>query len=167
MLHNSINMRDNHSLSTLEVEIEPNHQTKCQKCLILCGTESRIISLTYIGIGAGHFYIFYKYSYDFTIGFQQRDYIWVFFALATFSWLLVVYILIRTCSAVFLSVRSSKEASKVADNQHENDDDDQEASLNKLKAYTVALYKNIFNINGKYFLIKISKSIFGTYIKDP
>lgn len=120
MSQDIVNIQNDHSLSTLEVEIESKGHTKCRKCLILCGNESRFISLSLICIGAAHFYIFFEYSMRFRIGFQH-DGVWVFFALAILSWLIVVYILVRTFSAmIFLG--NGEKASIAADiNEDEQD----------------------------------------------
>ena len=114
---------------------------RCRKCRILCGGESIVVALTVLGLGGGNIYSFFLKT-----GFQlrfTREGAWVFFALATLSCLLALSFIVRTCIAIQprkeKGAKESKTTSKIA------------AAVNVV----VVWYNRLFDVNGKYYLIKM------------
>jgi hypothetical protein len=132
-------MKENPLRDNLEVErpARPEGPTRYQKCRVLCGRESVVVSTLVLAVGAGNLLIFYFYSRK-TFRFNGRKWIWVFFVLATLSSLLVVSFIARTCKAILKHERKVKKLPPTS-----------------MAVIVIAHYNSIFDVNGKYYLIKM------------
>ena len=119
--------------ANLEIDSAERTLSKCQKCRILCGYESVLVTLLVLAIGGTQIFVFRSYSGGF-----NREGLWVFFLLGCLSFLLAAVILVRTCIAVF--VPKKKEEDK---------------GTSGTFAALKARYRDIFDVNGKYFLTQM------------
>ena len=83
--------------ANLEIDSAEKTLSKCQKCRVLCGYESVLVTLLVLAIGGTQIFVFRSYSGGF-----GREWLWVFFLLGCLSFLLAAVILVRTCIAVFV-----------------------------------------------------------------
>eukprot|EP00944_MAST-04C_sp_MAST-4C-sp1_P002554 g2554.t1 len=120
----------------LEIDSAGKTLTKCQKCRILCGYESVLVTLLVLAIGGSHTYITLAYKQT---AFEASEGLWVFPLLAGLSFLLAAVILVRSCIVVFVPKKKKEE------------DKTSSTAFAALKAR----YHDIFDVNGKYFLTKM------------
>ena len=123
----------------------PPELTRCQKCRVLCGCESLLVSLVVLFIGGSNFFIFFTYAGGF-----NREGLWVFFALGTLACLLVVWFIVRTCLALRVKRNRKKTEEKL---EHKKDT----KLVLALKA-VVNRYNDLTDVNGKYYLAKMYAS---------
>ena len=109
--------------------------TRCRKCRILCSYESIWVALVVLGLGCGHYFIFFRY----TGGFKRKG-LWIFFVLGTMSLLLVLFFLGRICIKIFHRPKKTTKKGKTTQN----------IILSVRQWYT-----SRFGINGKYYLTKM------------
>ena len=119
--------------ANLEIDSAERTLSKCQKCRVLCGYESVLVTLLVLAIGGTQIFVFRSYAGGF-----GREWLWVFFLLGCLSFLLAAAILVRTCIAVFVP-------------KNKEEDKGTPGAFAALKAR----YRDIFDVNGKYFLTKM------------
>ena len=88
----------------LEIDSAEKTITKCQKCRILCGYESVLVTLLVLAVGGAQILVFENYAGGFNI-----EGLWVFFLLGCLSFLLAVVIIVRTCIVVFVPKKKKEE----------------------------------------------------------
>jgi hypothetical protein len=144
--------------------------TRCQKLRVLCGYESILLLLIFLGVGGGHFFIFTLYP---------SNWRWVYFAMALLSCLLSISFVLRTISAVFTTEKkmkkepSSQESTDAKETIDENavvkdgpvldnpTEATQSTNTSEICKYfykvrtIVAILKEVFEVNGKYYLVKL------------
>ena len=118
----------------LEIDIAEKTITKCQKCRILCGYESVLVTLLVLAMGGTQILVFESYAGGFNM-----EGLWVFFLLGCLSFLLAVVIIVRTCIVVFVPKKKKEE----------------DKTTSSAFAALKARYRDIFDVNGKYFLTKM------------
>jgi hypothetical protein len=119
----------------LELEVETNRPT-FQKLKIICSCENMLVTITVLLLGLCLFFVFFS----FPLGFQ-REGLWVIFALAVLTWLIALSFIARTCIAIVAP--SSTEKHTVG------------TKTKKGTCWIVTLYNDIFDINGKSYLVKM------------
>ncbi len=124
------------AIGKLEIEMgndEAQELTRCRKCrILLCSRESIVVTVVALIIGSGQYYIF-------SLAKTGLEGVWVFFALAILSCLLVLSFIIRICIAIQPTKQNKKEKGK----------------KDKTPSKIVTCYKHIFDVNGKYYLMKM------------
>ena len=139
--------------ANLEVEIESEKKielSRCQKCRILCGRESILVSLLLLFVGGSQFLIFFSYSGGFL-----REGLWVFFALGALSWLLVVLFVVRTCVGICPIKKDKKTEEEQEEEQEEKQEEKKETRLALAFHSLKARYNDFTDVNGKYYLTKM------------
>ena len=120
--------------ANLEIDSAEKTITKCQKCRILCGYESVLVTLLVLAMGGTQILVFESYAGGFNM-----EGLWVFFSLGCLSFLLAVVIIARTCIVVFVPKKKKEE----------------DKTTSSAFAALKARYRDIFDVNGKYFLTKM------------
>ena len=86
------------AIGKLEIDMENQEAqelTRYRKCRLLCTRESIVVSVLVLALGGSNIIIFFGYAGGF-----GREGLWVFFALAILSFLLVLSFMARCCIAV-------------------------------------------------------------------
>ena len=130
-------------IGNLEIEMEKHEAqelTLYRKCHILCGRESIAVSVLVLVLGGSNIFIFFAYTGGF-----KREGMWVFFALAILSFLLVLSFTARSC----IAIQPKKLKKKGDEKEQENREEDKKPST--MCVIVKTHYNYLFDINGKYY----------------
>ena len=117
--------------------------TRCQKCILLCGRENILLFFLVVLLAGGHLYLYATYS-----GGLSRKGLWVFLLLSILSWLLALSFIVRTVCVACLKEELVENKKR---RRHR-------ASKGSWLIALKAKYDSVFDVNGKYYLIKMYAS---------
>ena len=130
------------SPARFQIEGETSQLSRCQKCRIIWGCESLLISLIMLIVGGVNLFMFHSYRHGF-----KRDGLWVLFTLGVLPELIVASFAVRTFIAI------CPRGSKVEESEKENDCVQTKFAI-ALKSMSDR-YNEVFDVNGKYYMSKM------------
>ena len=135
-------------IETLSYSEGSTYLSSSQNCRALWGWESSLILLILFCVGFGHAYTLMTYAYSFS-NVTSRDGLGVFLCLALLSWILALSILFRVLKA------ACDERSEKTDGKRDKNDGKERQNRPTVWKQLYAAYEMIFEINGKFYLIKM------------
>ena len=137
--------RNPNGVVTLEIlsgNDEAQELTRYRKCRLLCSWEHNVVVILVLVVGGLNIFICDTYE---SFRFRFREGVWVFFALSILSCLLAISFMVRTCTAI------QPKKKKEVENESKRDPTPTTAMFNIMKAN----YYHVFDVNGKYYLVKM------------